>query len=80
MIVTTDAAEVEADVVVVTVNAWADKMLRGSAGLPPLQITQEQPAFFQSRDAALVWPSFIQYAGAGTTAADFACYGLDSPG
>ena len=79
VVVTTDAGDIEAATVIITVNAWAAGL--GAAGviLPPLQVTQEQPAFFRAVDDATVWPSFIRYAGEGTTAADFACYGLPSP-
>ena len=77
--VTTDGAEVAADVAVVTVNAWAHPLLDGLVDLPPLRVTQEQPAFFAPRDPDHRWPSFVRYRGDGTTAADFACYGLASP-
>lgn len=77
--VQTDTDVIEADVAVITVNAWANNLLRGVAGLPALRVTQEQPAFFRPLDPAAQWPSFIHYAGDGTTASDFACYGLASP-
>ena len=76
--ITTDHDELTANVAVVTVNAWAYTLLAGHAPLPTIRVTQEQPAFFRARDDA-VWPSFIRYAGDGTSAADFACYGLPSP-
>ena len=80
VVVSTDSGEVSAPVVVVTVNAWASKLLTGVVDLPPLRITQEQPAFFAVRDPEADWPSFIDYAGETTLAADFAVYGLGSPG
>ena len=80
VVVSTDTGEVEAGVAVVTVNAWAGTLNTIAAPLPALRVTQEQPAFFRAVDDAAVWPSFIRYAGDGTTAADFACYGLASPG
>ena len=79
VVVATDDAEVTAPVVVVTVNAWAPAVLRDHLTLPPITVTQEQPAFFAPHDDALQWPSFIRYDGDGTSASDFACYGLDSP-
>ena len=78
VVLTTDDAEVSAPVCVVTVNAWAPSLLRGHVALPPITVTQEQPAFFAPRDTGLVWPSFIRYEGDGTSASDFACYGLPS--
>ena len=79
VVVTTDAAEVTAEVAVVTVNAWAPALLRDHATLPPITVTQEQPAFFAPYDETVQWPSFIRYEGDGTSASDFACYGLASP-
>jgi sarcosine oxidase len=75
----TDTSEVAAAVAVVTVNAWAPQLLNGLVGLPAIRVTQEQPAFFAPRDPGLQWPSFIRYQGDGTSASDFACYGLPSP-
>lgn len=71
--------EISARVAVVTVNAWAPRVLQGVVDLPPITVTQEQPAFFAPVDEGVAWPSFIQYAGDGTSASDFACYGLASP-
>ena len=79
VVVVTDDAEVTASVAVVTVNAWAPHVLADAdVALPPLVVTQEQPAFFAPIDDSLRWPSFIRYQGDGTSASDFACYGLPS--
>lgn len=57
-----------ASAVVVTAGAWTAGLLAGVPGfdaLPPLVVTQEQPAHFPVRDTALVaddgWPSFIHH-------------------
>lgn len=46
--------------VVVTAGAWTSAVLAGLdfSGLPPLRVTQEQPAHFAVRDEALTWPGF----------------------
>ena len=61
---------------IVTTNAWTPRFL------PRIQITvtQEQPAFFAARDAAMPWPSFVHYTGDVTLGADLGMYGLESPG
>ena len=79
VVVATGSDEIEAHAVVVTVNAWAATMLGSLVDLPAISVTQEQPAFFAPLDPNAEWPSFIQYAGDGTSASDFACYGLSSP-
>jgi sarcosine oxidase len=43
---------------VVAAGAWAQKLLGGIAPLPPIRVTQEQPAHFAPRDPATNWPSF----------------------
>ncbi|HEX2214355.1 MAG TPA: FAD-dependent oxidoreductase, partial [Mycobacterium sp.] len=78
-VVTTEGEEFEAATVVVTVNAWAPKLLNSMVDLPQITVTQEQPAFFAPLDPDAEWPSFIRYEGDGTSASDFACYGLSSP-
>ncbi len=44
--------------VVVAVGAWAQKLLHDIAPLPPIRVTQEQPAHFAPRDPSADWPSF----------------------
>lgn len=80
VVIETDAGAIEADVAVITVNAWVSALLGDSVALPTIRVTQEQPAFFRAIDPTTVWPSFIHYVGAATLASDFGCYGLDSPG
>lgn len=48
-----------ADVAVVTVGAWTGGLLGGHLDLPPLRVTQEQPAHFGVADPAAVWPGFM---------------------
>jgi sarcosine oxidase len=79
VVLSTDAGDIECHVAVVTVNAWLPKLLGAVVDLPPIRVTQEQPAFFAAADDALAWPSFIHYVGQHQTAADFAAYGLPSP-
>jgi sarcosine oxidase len=59
----------EARTAVVTLGAWTTKLLGGDSGapgvhLPPLVVTQEQPAHFAVRDEAMAWPSFNHFPGA----------------
>lgn len=58
---------------VVTAGAWTAKLLGRLVPLPPLIVTQEQPAYFAS-SPDLEWPAFIHYRQVG------AVYGLDTPG
>ncbi|MGW9413127.1 FAD-dependent oxidoreductase [Arthrobacter cupressi] len=58
VLVATDHSEFTARRVVVTAGAWTDKVLDGLAALPPLVVTQEQPAHFTPLDGSLEWPSF----------------------
>ena len=79
VVVSTDSSDIEADTAILTVNAWAAGLQAAELRLPALRVTQEQPAFFRAIDDTALWPSFIRYEGDGTSAADFACYGLASP-
>ncbi|WP_224166767.1 FAD-dependent oxidoreductase [Arthrobacter sp. StoSoilA2] len=58
VVVVTDETEYTANRVVVTAGAWTNKVLGDHAKLPPLVVTQEQPAHFTPVDNTLVWPSF----------------------
>jgi sarcosine oxidase len=62
-----------ARVAVVTAGAWTAKLLGGLVPLPPLVVTQEQPAYFAPMPD-FAWPAFIHYRQTG------AVYGLDTPG
>lgn len=44
--------------VVVAAGAWAEQLVSDIAPLPPIRVTQEQPAHFASRDPSISWPSF----------------------
>ncbi|MEV4513227.1 FAD-dependent oxidoreductase [Dactylosporangium sp. NPDC049525] len=69
--------------VVAAVNAWAAKLVGGLAPLPPLRVTQEQPAHFGARAAEDGWPSFGHRFADGTAAAGAfygGIYGLATPG
>ncbi|TPW73025.1 FAD-dependent oxidoreductase [Schumannella sp. 10F1B-5-1] len=69
-IVTTDAEELRPAQVVLTAGAWTTDLAPASlaAALPPLRVTQEQPAHFAARAASgavadgsdFVWPGFMQ--------------------
>ncbi|MEV0680738.1 FAD-dependent oxidoreductase [Actinosynnema sp. NPDC050436] len=58
--------------VVVAVGAWSAKLLGGLVPLPPLTVTQEQPAHFAPVDGT-DWPAFIHRRPG-------AVYGLATPG
>lgn len=85
-----DAVEVrtETDVyrarrVVVSAGAWTTKLLTGLVPLPPLRVTQEQPAHFAALVAEADWPSFVHgFAAESVDAATFygGVYGLATPG
>jgi sarcosine oxidase len=73
--VRTRARTYRAPVAVVTAGAWTTKLLGGLLPLPPLRVTQEQPAHF-APVGDLTWPAFVHYgqnSGAGV-------YGLAAPG
>ncbi len=82
VVVGTDREEIHADVVVLTAGAWLPGLAGGSVSLPPLRITQEQPAYFNARDGDLAWPVFIHRFGPGAERPleGVAAYGLPTPG
>jgi sarcosine oxidase len=57
-IVVTEEEEIEASHVVITAGAWSSKLTNGLLPLPPLRVTQEQPAHFEITDPDAIWPSF----------------------
>jgi sarcosine oxidase len=57
---------------VVTAGAWTTKLLNGLVPLPPLRVTQEQPAHFATV-GNFQWPAFVHYGQIGV-------YGLMTPG
>lgn len=65
-----------ADIVVVTVGAWTQKMLPG-LGLPHLEVTEETPAHFRPVDGS-AWPSFNHYVD--PTRHPATVYGMPTPG
>ena len=75
----------EARTAVVTLGAWTTKLLGGVPGvrLPRLTVTQEQPAHFAVRDAAIEWPSFNHFPGAADAGYGYwlsPVYGMLTPG
>jgi sarcosine oxidase len=78
--VRTDDHEYVARRVVVAAGAWASKLLTGIAPLPPIIVTQEQPAHFAPRDRDADWPSFgILHDPSAPDAPEFGgVYGLSS--
>ncbi|NAS22167.1 N-methyl-L-tryptophan oxidase [Herbidospora sp. NEAU-GS84] len=60
--------------VVVAAGAWTKKLLGGLVPLPPLRVTQEQPAHFAPRRDTDEWPSFVHHFD------DSGVYGLATPG
>ncbi|MDM7853866.1 N-methyl-L-tryptophan oxidase [Cellulomonas alba] len=81
VVVATDGGSVRARSVVVAAGAWSAQVLDGLVELPPLVVTQEQPAHFALRPGvdASRWPAFTHLPAAphrwpsGT-------YGLAAPG
>jgi sarcosine oxidase len=74
VIARTSGGEWRAPVGVVACGSWASHVLRGLVvDLPPLLVTQEQVFYFEPRDAAGAWPSFIHHRTPYI-------YGLDTPG
>ena len=68
-------AAVHAPVAVVTAGAWTSSLLGDRVALPPLRVTEEQPAHFRPVSPELVWPSFtVDLDGRPGV------YGLPSPG
>lgn len=65
-----------ADIVVVTVGAWTERMLPGIR-LPRLEVTEETPAHFLPVDGA-AWPSFNHYVDTDRYPATV--YGMPTPG
>lgn len=61
--------------VVVAAGAWTEKLLGGLVTLPPLRVTQEQPAHFAPLRADDAWPSFVHHRDD-----EFGVYGLATPG
>lgn len=57
VVVRTDTDEVHARRVVIAAGAWATDLVAGLAPLPPIRVTQEQPAHFAALTDA-EWPSF----------------------
>lgn len=57
-VVVTEAEEIVASHVVIAAGAWSTKLTSGLLRLPPLRVTQEQPAHFAIIDEAATWPSF----------------------
>jgi sarcosine oxidase len=79
VVVHTDGGSYHARRVVAAVNAWAAKLVGGLAPLPPLRVTQEQPAHFAARAPQDGWPSFgHRFADEGVFYGGI--YGLATPG
>jgi sarcosine oxidase len=58
VIVTTEDGTVTARHAVVTAGAWTSALLGSLIDLPPLVVTQEQPAHFAVLDTSFDWPGF----------------------
>jgi sarcosine oxidase len=58
VLVHTDSGSYRARRVVAAVNAWAAKLVGELVPLPPLRVTQEQPAHFAAVEPEERWPSF----------------------
>jgi sarcosine oxidase len=81
--ITTDQREITASHVVVTAGAWSEKLLSALVPLPPLVVTQEQPAHFAAFDDTLEWPSFNHLPDPSEPADSYwysETYGMQTPG
>ncbi len=78
-IVLADGATLDADAAVVAAGGWLPYLFAGVFPLPPLRVTQEQPAHFPvtGKLDPLTWPSFIHHGG-GEIPADEGIYGTGS--
>lgn len=83
--VATADGRIRARRVVVAAGAWSAGLLAGLVDLPPLRVTQEQPAHFPARGADPcrpvdpAWPTFIHHTGPAQGWPS-AVYGLPAPG
>lgn len=76
----TAAGRYRARVVVVAAGAWTHTLLNDLVPLPPLRVTQEQPAHFASVRDDMVWPAFAHHFDPAGTGYPSATYGLATPG
>lgn len=78
--VTTDDGHIEARRAVVAAGAWAGDVLGDLVPLPPITVTQEQPAHFLPYHADTSWPSFTHQPDVGAPGSSRfgGVYGLSS--
>ena len=77
--VETDEGALTARRVVVTAGAWTSKLLGAAVALPPLVVTQEQPAHFAVIDTSFEWPGFNHRPGPGDDWWYSGVYGMLTP-
>jgi sarcosine oxidase len=84
--VLTDDGAIEASSVVLAAGAWLPGLVADlpfACKLPPFRVTQEQPAYFATRDDT-TWPSFLHHRPTGQSdtlpTLGFGYYGLFTPG
>lgn len=80
VVATTESGTVRARHAVVTAGAWTSKLLGGLLCLPPLVVTQEQPAHFAVLDASYEWPGFNHRPRPEDTWWYSGIYGMNTPG
>ena len=80
VVVATGDDEIDAELVVLTAGAWLPKLAAGLVTLPPLRVTQEEPAYFAPRDDEDAWPVFVHRLAAGESLEGVAAYGLPTTG
>lgn len=81
--VTTDDQIFEARRAIVTVGAWTSKLLGDTVSLPPLVVTDAQPAHFPVLDPDMEWPGFNHVPNPDDRSYDYwtaPIYGLLTPG
>lgn len=78
--------QIDARRLIVAAGAWTTDVLAAlgaSFALPPLRVTQEQPAFFTATDPQIAWPGFNHSRSAADEATAWfpsGVYGMGSPG
>ena len=63
VVITAGPDEIEADAVIVTAGPWTPPVAPPDVDLPPMRVTDEEPAYFPVRNPSDDWPVFVHYDG-----------------
>lgn len=80
VVIDTDGGPITARTAVVTAGAWSSRLLAGVVDLPPLTVTQEQPAHFALAAPLADLPAFNHHPEADSSWWPSAVYGGWTPG